>query len=95
MKFEWDSQKNKSNIKKHGISFEEAKSIFYNEDSIIFDDTEHSHHENRFLIVGFSIKFNLLITCFCEREKQEIIRIISARKLSKKEEKNFSKRWKK
>lgn len=95
MKFEWDKRKEKKNIEKHGIDFEEAKNLFYRDDSIVFDDPEHSKDEDRFLIVGFSMKLNLLVTCFCERDGGDTIRIISARKLTKKEQKNFSGRWKK
>jgi uncharacterized DUF497 family protein len=91
MKFEWDEQKNKSNIKKHSVSFDEAKTIFYSEQALIFDDPDHSSTEDRFIIVGFSSRGKLLLSCFCERCEGDIIRIISARKLSNKEAKNFSK----
>jgi len=91
MKFEWDERKNKVNIKKHGVSFEEAKTVFYSEQAIIFDDPDHSDKEERFIIVGFSNVGKLLLACFCEREKGDIIRIISARKLSKKESRKFNK----
>lgn len=91
MKFEWDEAKNRANIKKHSVSFEEAKSLFYCEQSLIYDDPEHSHTENRFIIVGFSSIGKLLLACFCERGEGNIIRIISARKLTKNESLNFSK----
>lgn len=91
MKFEWDEKKNKSNIKKHSVSFDEVKTIFYSEHALIFDDPDHSSSEDRFIIVGFSSQGKLLLSCFCERCEGNIIRIISARKLSKKEAKNFSK----
>jgi hypothetical protein len=91
MKFEWDEKKNKANIKKHAVSFEEAKTIFYSEQAIVFDDPDHSRSEDRFIIVGFSSFGKLLLSCFCERCDGDIIRIISARKLSKKESKNFTK----
>lgn len=90
MKFEWDEKKNKQNIKKHAVSFTEAKTIFYSEQSVVYDDPEHSKNEDRFIIVGFSSVGKLLLACFCERCDGDVIRIISARKLTKKEMKNFS-----
>lgn len=80
IKFEWDDNKSQINIKKHGISFEEASSVFYDEDSLIIGDDEHSETEDRFILIGFSFKANLLVVCHCYREKDSIIRIISARK---------------
>lgn len=90
MKFEWDKNKEQSNIKKHGVSFDEAKTLFYYENSIVFDDLEHSDEEDRELIVGLSDNLRVLIACYCER-KSDVIRIISARKLSKAEIKAFKK----
>lgn len=92
MKFEWDPKKNKSNIKKHGVSFEEAQTVFYSEHAEVFDDPDHSVDEDRFIIVGFSSIGRLLLACFCERGEGDIIRIISSRKLSKKEIKSFNSR---
>ena len=94
MNFEWDEQKNQGNTNKHGISFEEAKTVFYDENAIVFDDPEHSHSEDRFIIVGFCTQGKLLLACFCERS-EDIIRIISARKLSKTEIAHFNQRWQK
>ncbi len=93
MKFEWNEEKNKQNILKHGISFEEAQTVFYNDNSVVFDDLEHSDDEERFLIVGFSFKGNLLLVSFCERHSGNTIRIISSRGLSSKEVSKFTKRW--
>ena len=93
MKFEWDVKKNKQNILKHGVSFEEAKTVFYSEQAVVFDDPEHSNDEKRFLIVGFSFSANLLLISFCERFNESIISIISSRKLSSKEASKFIKRW--
>lgn len=78
MKFEWDEKKNKLNQKKHAVSFEEAKTVFYSEQAIIFDDSEHFRNEERFIIVGFSSQGKLLLSCFCERCEGDVIRIISA-----------------
>ena len=80
MLFEWDPDKNESNIKKHGISFEEAASVFSDTDSVVIPDRKHSFNEERFIIIGFSDEDNLLTICHCERQNAEITRIISARK---------------
>ena len=84
--FEWDSAKAKSNLKKHGISFEEAQSVFYDEFAVQFFDEEHSSDEERFLMLGMSVDTNLLIVCHCERSGGSVIRIISARKATRKEQ---------
>jgi uncharacterized DUF497 family protein len=85
MRFEWDPNKDEINRRKHGISFEEAKTVFYDEYAILFDDPDHSEEEDRFLILGFSQRENLCIVSHCYRGEDEIIRIISARKATKTE----------
>ena len=85
IKFEWDSAKATVNIKKHGVSFEEAQSVFYDEFAVQFFDEEHSTSEERFLLLGMSTGGRLLLVCHCEREAGNIIRIISARKDTKTE----------
>ena len=85
IKFEWDEAKAASNLKKHQVSFEEAKSIFFDEFGIQFYDEENSHKEERFLMLGMSSEAKLLIVCHCERDHGETIRIISARKATKRE----------
>ena len=87
--FEWDEKKNKTNIEKHGISFEEASSVFQDEESLIISDENHSQEEDRFILIGFSFKANLLVVCHCYREKDSIIRIISARKADRNERKQY------
>ena len=87
--FEWDEKKNKTNIEKHGISFEEASSVFQDEESLIISDENHSQEEDRFILIGFSFKANLLVVCHCCREKDSIIRIISARKADRNERKQY------
>ena len=90
IKFEWDEAKAKSNIKKHGINFEEAKSVFFDEYAIQFYDDESSQlEEGRFLMLGTSNQANVLLVCHCERQEGEIIRIISARKATKSERKYY------
>ena len=86
--FEWDKIKSKANLQKHGISFEEAKSVFYNPLSKIFDDEFHSLTEKREIIIGYSNQSKLIIVIFTER-KQNVIRIISARYATKKEKKVY------
>jgi len=85
MKFEWDENKNITNITKHGISFEEASTVFYDEDAILFDDPDHSYDEDRFLVIGITSSIKLCTVSHCYRDNDETIRIISARKASKKE----------
>lgn len=88
--FEWDENKNKTNQRKHGIDFEEAKTVFYDDDAILFDDPEHSIDEDRFLILGISKYENLCIVSHCYRSKDNIIRIISARKATKNEIRTYN-----
>ena len=90
--FEWDSKKNIENIKKHKISFEEAKEVFYDDKAILFDDPEHSDFEDRFLIIGRIRNLNICIVSHCYKEEDGVIRLISARKATKKE-KELYERW--
>jgi hypothetical protein len=83
--FEWDKKKEKANIKKHGVSFEEARTAFYDERAIQFFDPDHSDEEDRFILLGTSYKLNTLVVCHCFRVDEMIIRIISARKADKDE----------
>ncbi|HQU97558.1 MAG TPA: BrnT family toxin [Nitrosomonas sp.] len=85
IKFEWDAAKAKSNKKKHGVSFEEARSVFYDEFAVQFFDEDNSESEDRFLMLGFSDEARFLIVCHCERDLGNIVRIISARKATKNE----------
>ena len=87
--FQWDEQKNKINQQKHGISFKEAESVFFDDDAIQFWDEEHSQEEERFLLLGMSYKMRILIVVHCFREKDSIIRIISARKATNNEIKEY------
>lgn len=85
LKFEWDDGKNYLNQQKHQVSFEEAKSVFYDERAIQFWDEDHSDYEDRFLLVGQSSTMRILLVVHCYREQESIIRIISARKATKNE----------
>jgi uncharacterized DUF497 family protein len=89
IQFEWDPAKEKINISKHKISFQEAQSVFHDPFARIIDDPEHSGAENRFILLGMSHKLNVLIVCHCYREADERVRIISARKATKKEETQY------
>ena len=86
LSFEWDENKNSLNRKKHGIAFDEASTVFYDERAILFDDPEHSEDEERFILLGMSRTANVCIVCHCYREDETVIRIISARRATKKEE---------
>lgn len=90
--FEWDAKKNIENIKKHKISFEEAKEVFYDDKAILFDDPEHSDFEDRFLIIGRIRNLNICIVSHCYKEEDGVIRLISARKATKKERESYE-RW--
>lgn len=83
--FLWDAGKNKINVKKHGVGFEEAKTVFYDPNAIQYFDPDHSEDEERFILLGLSARRNVLIVCHCYREKESLIRIISARKADKRE----------
>jgi len=85
MKFEWNPAKANANLKKHGVSFEEAETVFYDEFAVQFFDDTHSGQEDRFIMLGMSSHANLLIVCHCEREVGDVIRIISARKATRSE----------
>lgn len=85
LKFERDENKNVINKNKHKISFEEAKTVFYDEEALVIDDPDHSEDEERFIILGESNRANLLVVCHCYRVSDTVIRIISARKATKTE----------
>ena len=85
IKFAWDEGKDRLNKRKHGVSFEEAKTVFYDENAIQFPDPDHSRDEDRFLMLGVSYRLRVLMVCHCFRENDSSIRIISARKATKKE----------
>ena len=89
IRFEWDDKKNKANIKKHDVSFEEAKTVFYDENARLIPDPDNSLEEERFVIIGISRSLNLLVVCHCYRVSENVIRIISARKAVSKEIKMY------
>ncbi len=87
--FQWDQNKNLVNFKKHKINFEEAKTVFYDENARLITDSEHSNNEERFIILGVSYKLRILVVVHTYNENDEIIRIISARKATKLESKYY------
>jgi uncharacterized protein len=88
LKFEWDERKSADNERKHGVSFAEAQSVFYDENAMEFFDPDHSEGEDRFIILGVSAYLRVLVVCHCHRRGKSI-RIISARKADQKEEKDY------
>ena len=89
VEIEWDSKKAISNLKKHGVSFEEASTVFFDENARLIHDPGHSAQEDRFVLLGLSCKLRLLVVCHCYRGKERIIRIISARKAVRSEVKHY------
>jgi hypothetical protein len=83
--FEWDEEKNEINIKKHGISFYEARSVFGDDNALMGKDTNHSDGEERLIIIGMNRESKILFVCHCYRGNGEKIRLISARKANKRE----------
>ena len=89
IRFTWNKQKAAINKKKHGVSFEEAKTVFYDDNALEFFDPDHSENEDRFIMLGMSFIARVLVVCHCAREEGSLIRIISARKATKHETKNY------
>ena len=89
LQFEWDEKKNRANTRKHGVSFDEARTSFHDAHAIQFIDPDHSQHEDRFLLLGMSFKLRVLVVCHCFRKSETTVRIISARKADKVEERDY------
>ena len=89
LRFEWDERKAAANAKKHGVSFDEAKSVFVDERAKLIDDPDHSEDEERFVLLGLSSALRLLVVCHCYRSEGNVIRIISARKATTRESKSY------
>ena len=86
LKFDWDRRKETANRKKHGVSFAEARTVFFDENARVIADPGHSDEEERFILLGLSSQLRLLVVCHCYREAQGPIRIISARKANRSEQ---------
>ena len=89
IQFEWDERKSRENTRKHKVSFEEAQTVFLDENAVRFFDPDHSDDEDRFLMLGMSFTLRVLVVCHCHRADDSIIRIISARKADKQEQANY------
>lgn len=89
LRFEWDERKASANESKHGVSLQEARSVFFDERARLIDDPEHSEDEERFILIGISSSLRLLVVCHCYRSEASVIRIISARKATARESKSY------
>jgi uncharacterized protein len=87
--FVWDERKDRANQLKHGISFAEARTVFYDENAREYDDPDHSAREERFILLGISSRLRVLVVCHCYRESESVIRIISARRAQRTEEEAY------
>ena len=89
IRFSWDERKNASNVRKHGVSFEEAQTAFYDETAKVYFDPDHSLDVDRFILLGVSSQLRVLVVCHCYREDESVIRIISARKADKRDKEDY------
>ena len=92
LRFEWDPRKAAANLRKHGVSFEEARTIFFDEDALLRPDDDHSDDEDRFVLLGVSGRLRILVVCHCYRQNEEVIRLISARKAGVSERRQYEAR---
>ncbi len=90
MRFSWDEKKNTSNARKHKVSFEEARSVFLDEEAILYEDPDHPADETRYLLLGLSLNLRVLVVVHCVREDGDLIRIISARKATTNEREAYA-----
>jgi hypothetical protein len=95
IRFEWNRAKNRLNKRKHGVSFEEAETVFADEHALLIDDPEHSGEEDRFILLGLSAAIRTLVVCHCYRDEDEVIRLISSRKADRSERNHYNRRWRK
>jgi uncharacterized DUF497 family protein len=89
IQFDWDQKKAAENVKKHGVTFEEARTVFFDERAKLIDDPDHSEDEDRFVLLGVSNTLKVILVCHCYRQEGNVIRIISARKASRHETKQY------
>ena len=94
LQFEWDPNKATSNERKHGVSFDEASTVFSDDHAILLDDTEHSDDEDRFLLLGLSSNLRTIVVCHAYRPAEDVIRLISARKATRRERRDYARGWK-
>jgi uncharacterized protein len=93
LRFEWDARKEAQNRRKHGVSFAEAETVFSDDHALLVDDPDHSDREDRFALLGLSARLRTLVVVHCYREEEAVIRIISARKATRKERDIYNRRW--
>ena len=90
LEFDWDERKNRENQRKHGVAFEEAQTVFYDERALLIEDPDED--EDRFVLLGLSAALRTLVVCHCYREDDSTIRIISARKAHREERRDYERR---
>ena len=93
IRVEWDPAKARINLRKHGVSFEEAETVFYDDHALLLDDPEHSGDEDRLVLLGLSSRFRVLVIVHTYREHDAVIRLISARRATKAEQAGYDARW--
>lgn len=94
LRFEWDRRKAGANRRKHGVSFEEAQTVFFDDNALFIDDPDHSDDEERFVLLGLSSALRALVVCHCYRSRGDVIRIISARRADRSERNQYFRRYK-
>lgn len=92
IEFEWDERKNQENFRKHGITFQEAQTVFSDEHALLIDDLGHSKDEDRFVLLGLSADLQTLVVCHCYR-RGTVVRVISARRATRREREQYGRRW--
>jgi uncharacterized DUF497 family protein len=92
IRFEWDRTKAASNLRKHGVAFEEARTVFEDDEALLIADPEHSDREDRFVLIGLSAALRVIVVVHCERDEGAVIRIISARKADRSERADYAAR---
>ena len=93
IRFEWDQRKSAANRRKHGVSFEEAATVFSDENALLLSDLGHSDEEDRFVLLGLSASLRTLVVCHCYRKHEKVIRIISARRATRTERTQYVQRY--
>ena len=94
LRFAWDPAKAAANLRKHGISFEEAESVFSDDEALFLEDPDHSEGEARFILLGLSAHARVLVVVHCYRREPDVIRLISARRATRAEQRQYAARWK-
>lgn len=89
LRFQWDERKAATNRRKHGVSFEEARTVFFDDRAMLISDPNHSQDEDRFVLLGLSVRLRTLIVCHCYRQDDDVIRIISARPANRAEHQQY------